>query len=45
MISRTDLLVILVGYAIGLGIGFWYGMRSGKQKFWRMPGSSWKVRK
>jgi hypothetical protein len=45
MISTTDLIVIAVGYLLGLGVGFWYGMRSGKDKFWRMPSSSWKVRK
>ncbi|MBR9681083.1 MAG: hypothetical protein GOU98_04670 [Candidatus Altiarchaeota archaeon] len=45
MINTTDLLVIGAGYVIGLVIGTVYGIRSGKQKFWRMPGNSWKVRK
>jgi len=45
MINTTDLMVIGMGYVIGLAIGLYYGIRSGKTKFWRMPGNSWKVRK
>ncbi len=45
MISKTDLVVIAVGYVMGLALGYWYGMKSGTQRFWRMPSASWKVRK
>lgn len=45
MITKTDLMVIVAGYVVGLAVGFWYGLQSGKKKFWRMPSSSWKVRK
>ena len=45
MISQTDLIIIAVGYISGLALGFWYGTKAGSQKFWKMPGASWKVRK
>lgn len=45
MISRTDLIIIAIGYITGLAVGYWYGMKAGAQKFWKMPGASWKVRK
>ena len=45
MISKADLLVILVGYVLGLVAGFLYGIKSGKTRFWKMPSASWRVRK
>ena len=45
MIPRSDLLVIILGYVCGVVAGFFYGLKSGKERFWRMPSASWKVRK
>ncbi len=45
MIEKKDLIVIAIGYFLGVAAGFLYGLRSGKTRFWRMPGASWRVRK
>lgn len=45
MIVRNDLIVIVVGYALGLAIGFIRGVKAGKDKFWKMPSASWRARK
>ena len=45
MISGTDLVVIALGYAAGLAVGFVRGLKSGKERFWKMPSASWKVKK
>ena len=45
MISKTDILVIALGYAAGIAVGLARGLKSGKERFWKMPGASWKVKK
>lgn len=45
MISGTDMLIIALGYAAGLAVGVVRGLKLGKERFWKMPGASWKVRK
>ncbi len=45
MISTTDIIIIAIGYFAGFLIGFIKGLNSGKDKFWKMPGSSWGARK
>ena len=44
MIAKSDLVVIVVGYVLGLIAGFLYGLKTGKEKFWKAPSASWRVR-
>jgi len=45
MIEVKDLVAIFLGYLLGFVAGFFYGLRSGKERFWRMPSASWRVRR
>ena len=45
MISTIDIIIIAIGYLAGFVAGFLKGLSSGKDKFWKMPGSSWGARK
>ena len=45
MIEVKDMVAIALGYALGFVAGFFYGLRSGRVKFWKMPSASWKVRR
>ena len=45
MIEVKDLVAIFLGYLLGFVVGFFYGLRSGKERFWRMPSASWRVRR
>jgi len=45
MIEIKDIIAIGLGYIAGFVAGFLYGLRSGKERFWRMPSASWRVRK
>ncbi len=45
MITKWDIAVIAAGYVVGLVAGFVRGLNTGKDRFWRMPGSSWRVRR